>query len=126
MTSIGAVGLPPFFPNGARSLTGTQLAQTIPRSRDMRTLGLQQRPQSQIRGGLTMDSSKDPVWILFITDIKSRDKLLKYSSGSQWEVDPVTAAALILAGAAVRMPARGTAAPADAVVEIPTCTAGVC
>ena len=50
-----------------------------------------------------MDSSKDPVWILFITDIESRDKLLKYSSGSQWEVDPVTAAALIMAGAAVRM-----------------------
>jgi len=72
-----------------------------------------------------MDSSKDPVWILFITDIKSRDKLLKYSSGSRWEVDPVTAAALILAGAAVRMSAPGTAALADAVVEIPRCTAEV-
>lgn len=80
MTSIGAVGLPPFFPNGARSLTGTQLAQTIPRSCDMPTFELQHRPQSQIRGGFTMNSSKDPVWILFITDIESRDKLLKYSS----------------------------------------------
>src|ERR1700756_2756212 len=120
MTSIGAVGLPPFFPNGARSLTGTQLAQTIPRSRDMRTLGLQQRPQSQIRGGFTMNSSKDPVWILFITDIESRDKLLKYSSGSQWEVDPVTAAALIMVGAAVRLPTPETAASADAIVEMTT------
>lgn len=67
-----------------------------------------------------MNSSKDPVWILFITDIESRDKLLRYSSGSQWEVDPVTAAALILAGAAVRMLPPAAAAPADAVVEIPT------
>src|ERR1700742_1952214 len=110
MTSIGAVGLPPFFPNGARSLTGTQLAQTNPRSRDMRTLGLQPRPQSHIRGGFTMNSSKDPVWILFITDIESRDKLLKYSSGSQWQVDPRTAPALIMAGAAVRMLPPVTAA----------------
>jgi hypothetical protein len=88
----------------------------------MRTLGLQQHPQSQIRGGFTMNSSKDPVWILFITDIESRDKLLKYSSGSQWEVDPVTAAALIMAGAAVRLPAPAAAAPADAVIELPTRT----
>ena len=70
-----------------------------------------------------MDGSSDPVWILFIADIESRDKLLKYSSGSQWEVDPVTAAALILAGAAVRMLPPGAAAPADAVVEMPTDTA---
>lgn len=71
-----------------------------------------------------MDSSSDPVWILFITDIESRDKLLKYSSGSQWEVDPRTAAALILVGAAVRMRAPATAASADPVVEMPTGTAG--
>ena len=71
-----------------------------------------------------MNSSKDPVWILFIADIESRDKLLKYSSGSQWQVDPVTAAALILAGAAVRMLPPGEAAPADAVVEMPTGTEG--
>jgi hypothetical protein len=90
----------------------------------MSTFELQQRPQSQIRGGFTMNSSKDPVWILFITDIESRDKLLKYSSGSQWQVDPVTAAALILAGAAVRMLPPGAAAPADAVVEMPTGTEG--
>jgi hypothetical protein len=89
----------------------------------MPTFELQQRPQSQIRGGFTMNSSKDPVWILFITDIESRDKLLKYSSGSQWEVDPVTAAALILAGAAVRMLPPVAVAPADAVVEMPTDTA---
>jgi hypothetical protein len=67
-----------------------------------------------------MDGSSDPVWILFIADIESRDKLLKYSSGSQWEVDPVTAAALILVGAAVRLPTPETAASADAIVEMTT------
>jgi hypothetical protein len=86
----------------------------------MSTFELQQRPQSQIRGGFTMNSSKDPVWILFITDIESRDKLLRYASGSQWEVDPKTAAALIMSGAAVRMPAPATPASADAGAEIPT------
>lgn len=86
----------------------------------MRTLSLQQRPQSHIHGGLTMDSSNDPVWILFITNIESRDKLLRYSSGSQWEVDPKTAAALIMSGAAVRMAGPARVASADAVVEIPT------
>jgi hypothetical protein len=91
----------------------------------MRTLVLQQRTQSQIHGGLTMESSKDPVWILFITDIESRDKVLRYSSGSQWEVDPKTAAALIMSGAAVRMPAPATLASMDAVVEIPTDSAEI-
>lgn len=86
----------------------------------MSQLQLLTTPQSQTLRGITMDESSDPVWILFIADIESRDKLLKYSSGSQWEVDPVTAAALILAGAAVRMLAPAAAAPADAVVEIPT------
>jgi hypothetical protein len=60
-----------------------------------------------------MDSSPDPVWILFIADIETRDKLLTFSSGSQWEVDPVTAAALILVGAAVRMPTPTTAVSAE-------------
>jgi hypothetical protein len=86
----------------------------------MRALELQQHPQSQIRKGVAMDSSTDPVWILFIADIESRDKLLRYNCGSQWEVDPKTAAALILVGAAVRMPAPGTPASADAVVEMST------
>jgi hypothetical protein len=85
----------------------------------MRTLQLQQRPQSHTRGGFTMDSSTDPVWILFITNIESRDKLLRYSSGSQWEVDPKTAAALIMSGAAVRMPAPAASASVDAVAEMP-------
>jgi hypothetical protein len=85
----------------------------------MRTLELQQRPNSQTRRGIGMDSGTEPVWILFITDIESRDKLLRYSSGSQWEVDPKTAAALIMAGAAVRMPAK------DAVVEVATGTADI-
>ncbi len=65
-----------------------------------------------------MDGSSDPVWILFIADIESRDKLLKYSSGSQWEVDPVTAAALILVGAAMRLPNPATSASADALADI--------
>jgi hypothetical protein len=69
-----------------------------------------------------MDSSTEPVWILFITDIESRDKLLRYSCGSQWEVDPITAAALIMVGAATRMPAPTTAASRDAVVDIPADT----
>jgi hypothetical protein len=89
----------------------------------MRTLELLPRPQSNTHKGVTMDNSSDPVWILFITDIESRDKLLRYSSGSQWEVDPKTAAALILVGAAVRMPTPGTPASADAVVEMPTAAA---
>lgn len=71
-----------------------------------------------------MDSSSEPVWILFITDMESRDKMLKYNSGSQWEVDPRTAAALILVGAAVRMPAPEAAASSDAVVEMSMGTVG--
>jgi hypothetical protein len=67
-----------------------------------------------------MDSSSDPVWILFIADIESRDKLLKYSSGSQWEVDPVTAAALVLVGAAVRLPPQATAVSAGGIGGIPS------
>jgi hypothetical protein len=72
--------------------------------------------KSQPLRGITMDNGKEPVWILFVSDIESRDKLLKYSSGTQWEVDPVTAAALILVGAAVRMP-MPTAA--DVIVDRP-------
>ena len=41
-----------------------------------------------------MENNSEPVWIMFITDTETRDKLLKYGSGSQWEVDPSTAAAL--------------------------------
>jgi hypothetical protein len=51
-----------------------------------------------------MDNSSEPVWIMFITDTETRDKLLKYGSGSQWQVDPSTAAALVLVGAAVKLP----------------------
>ena len=77
-------------------------------------------PQSQTLRDSTMDGSSDPVWILFIADIESRDKLLRYSSGSQWEVDPVTAAALILVGAAVRLPNPATATSADAIADMTT------
>jgi hypothetical protein len=52
-----------------------------------------------------MENNSEPVWIMFVTDTETRDKMLKYGSGSQWQVDPSTAAAMILVGAAVRMPA---------------------
>jgi hypothetical protein len=51
-----------------------------------------------------MDNNSEPVWIMFITDTETRDKLLKYNNGSQWQVDPSTAAALVLVGAAVKLP----------------------
>lgn len=51
----------------------------------------------------TMDNSSEPVWIMFATDVESRDKLVKYAGGSQWQVDPNTAASLILVGAAERL-----------------------
>jgi hypothetical protein len=50
-----------------------------------------------------MDKTSEPVWIMFATDIESRDKLLQYAGGSQWQVDPNTAATLILVGAAERL-----------------------
>ncbi len=37
-----------------------------------------------------MDNNSEPVWIMFATDVESRDKLLKYAGGSQWQVDPHT------------------------------------
>jgi hypothetical protein len=51
-----------------------------------------------------MANNDEPVWIMFITDTETRDRMLKFGSGSQWEVDPSTAAAMILVGAAVKMP----------------------
>ena len=51
-----------------------------------------------------MADNDEPVWIMFITDTETRDKMLQFGSGSQWEVDPSTAAAMILVGAAVKMP----------------------
>jgi hypothetical protein len=51
----------------------------------------------------TMDNSSEPVWIMFATDVESRNKLVKYAGGSQWQVDPNTAASLILVGAAERL-----------------------
>ncbi|WP_428342619.1 hypothetical protein [Mycobacterium sp.] len=58
-----------------------------------------------------MDNSSEPVWIMFATDVESRDKLLKYAGGSQWQVDSHTAASLILVGAAERL-----ASPLEAAV----------
>lgn len=50
-----------------------------------------------------MDNNSEPVWIMFATDVESRDKLLRYTGGSQWQVDANTAASLILVGAAERL-----------------------
>lgn len=50
-----------------------------------------------------MENNSEPVWIMFATDVESRDKLMKYAGGSQWQVDPNTAASLILVGAAERL-----------------------
>lgn len=58
-----------------------------------------------------MDNSSEPVWIMFVTDAESRDKLLKYANGSQWQVDPSTAASLILVGAAMRLASSMEAPP---------------
>jgi hypothetical protein len=49
-----------------------------------------------------MNDNSEPQWIMFIADTETRDKMLKFAGGSQWQVDPSTAAALILVGAAVR------------------------
>ena len=66
---------------------------------------------SDIRRAATMDNNSEPVWIMFIADTETRDKLLKYNSGSQWQVDPSTAAALVLVGAAVKLPSPREAPP---------------
>jgi hypothetical protein len=70
---------------------------------------------SEIGRGKKMDNSSDPVWIMFIADTETRDKLLSYSSGSQWQVDPNTAAALILIGAAVKLPSEMEVPPVPGV-----------
>ncbi len=62
-----------------------------------------------------MENSNEPVWIMFVTDTETRDKMLRYGSGSQWEVDPSTAAAMILVGAAVRMPGPLEAQPVSGI-----------
>jgi hypothetical protein len=51
-----------------------------------------------------MQNNSEPAWIMFITDTETGAKLVKYGSGSKREVDASTAAAMILVGAAVRMP----------------------
>ena len=65
-----------------------------------------------------MQNSPDPVWIMFITDTESRDKLVKYNNGTQWEVDANTAAALILVGRAVRLPSAPTPASSAEIVDM--------
>jgi hypothetical protein len=58
-----------------------------------------------------MSNSSEPVWIMFVTDAESRDKMLKYAGGSQWQVDSSTAASLILVGAAMRLASPFEAPP---------------
>jgi hypothetical protein len=53
-----------------------------------------------------MDGSPDLVWIKFIRNIRFAGGSVEYASGSQWRADPATASALILIGAAVRMPVQ--------------------
>jgi len=62
-----------------------------------------------------MADNGEPVWIMFITDTETRDKMLKFGNGSRWEVDPSTAAAMILVGAAVKMPSAMDALPVPGV-----------
>jgi hypothetical protein len=50
-----------------------------------------------------MADSGDLVWVELTRDIRFGDKSRNYCSGSRWEVDPTTAGALILVGAAVRV-----------------------
>jgi hypothetical protein len=58
-----------------------------------------------------MPDSAEPQWIMFIADTETRDKMQKFAGGSQWQVDPSTAAALILVGAAVRTPSPADSQP---------------
>jgi hypothetical protein len=62
-----------------------------------------------------MADSSEPQWIMFIADTETRDKLQKFARGSQWQVDPNTAAALILAGFAVRTPPHSDTQPVPGV-----------
>jgi hypothetical protein len=52
-----------------------------------------------------MGGSGDLVWVELIRDIRFGDTSRHYRSGSRWEVDPITAGALILVGAAVKVSA---------------------
>jgi hypothetical protein len=57
-------------------------------------------------GVIAMGGRPDLVWIEFIRDIGFGGQSANYRSGSQWRVDPATAAGLILMGAAVRLPVQ--------------------
>jgi hypothetical protein len=57
-------------------------------------------------GVIAMNGSPDLVWIKFIRDVRFGGSSIDYSSGSQWRVDVATASALILVGAAVRVPVQ--------------------
>jgi hypothetical protein len=55
----------------------------------------------------TIDDSSDWVRIRFIRDFQPSDKSVSYRSGSELLLDPVSAAALIMVGAAVRVSPGG-------------------
>jgi hypothetical protein len=54
-------------------------------------------------GVIAMGGRPDLVWIKFVRDIGFGGQSANYRSGSQWRVDPATAAGLILMDAAVRV-----------------------
>jgi hypothetical protein len=56
--------------------------------------------------GSPKEGSPNLVWIKFIRDVRFAGGSVDYASGSQWRADPATASALILIGAAVRMPVQ--------------------
>jgi hypothetical protein len=60
--------------------------------------------QADAVGVIAMDGSPDLVWIKLIGAVRFGGGSNDYSSGSQWRADPATAAALIVVGAAVRLP----------------------
>lgn len=61
-------------------------------------------------GAIAMKDRPDLVWIKFIRDVRLGDNSVDYCSGSQWQVDAATASALIVMGAAVRIPIQQTQA----------------
>lgn len=49
-----------------------------------------------------MNGDSGLVWITFTTDFEFRNNAVSYNRGSRCLVDPATAAALVLVGAAVK------------------------
>jgi hypothetical protein len=58
------------------------------------------------RRSYRVNGSPEAVSIKFIRDVRFGDGSVDYSSGSQWWADAATASALIVVGAAVRVPVQ--------------------